>query len=109
DLRCAREASWEPLVLRLLRRDQLERDRPSEPRVEGSVHDAHAAAPQYRFNLVACKLVAGAQLFARRDGGQVASVGRRIREGNLVSGTDARSTSSRIHTRTASRRTMTGR
>ena len=57
-LRFTEEARAEALVLRLLGRDQLERDRPSEPRVESPVHDAHPAAPKDRFDLVAGKLIA---------------------------------------------------
>ena len=82
-LRFTEEARAEALVLRLLGRDQLERDRSSEPRVERPVDDAHAAAPEDRFDLVAGKLIARLKFPASDGRCQSVSVGRRIGEGNL--------------------------
>ena len=98
-LRFTEESLAEALVLGLLGRDQLERDRASEPRVEGAVHDAHAAAPKDRFDLVAGKLIARLKFPASDGRCQSVSVGRRIGEGNLPGGAVPASGSSWIHGR----------
>ena len=93
------EALAEALVLCALGRDELQGDRPPQPRVERPVDDAHAAATDDRFDRVTRELVAGAQLFGSDGCCQSVRVGRRVREGNLPGRTAPASGSSRIHAR----------
>ncbi len=92
------EALAEAAVLRLLRRDQLESDRPSEPRVEGPVDDSHPAVPENGLDLVAGEPIARLKL-TRNSRCQSVRVGRRVREGNLPGRTVPASGSFRIHAR----------
>ena len=78
------EALAEAHVLSALGRDELQRDGPPQPRVERPIDDAHAAAPEDRFDLVAGKLIARLKFTASDGRCQSVSVGRRVREGNLL-------------------------